>query len=137
MGSRGGSGNGVCHNPAGGVLGSDQRMQFAAFEGIKETTPAGKQTKVQNLGWLEVKKYSRTVVRGTIKKVLFSDALRQDLWQCNVRGRNPSLTCLQRQNGLDPELGQSDRRNHQKDKNRTGRVSCLPVQPNFDHGREA
>lgn len=29
------------HNPAGGVLGSDQRMQFAAFEGIKETTPAG------------------------------------------------------------------------------------------------
>lgn len=33
--------NGVCHNPAGGVLGSDQRIQFAAFEGIKETTPAG------------------------------------------------------------------------------------------------
>lgn len=44
--------NGVCHNPAGGVLGSDQRIQVAAFEGIKERTPAGQQTKFKTfVGW--------------------------------------------------------------------------------------
>lgn len=48
--------NGVCHNPAGGVLGSDQRIQYAAFEGIKEKDSCWLANKVQNLHWLQVKK---------------------------------------------------------------------------------
>lgn len=50
------SSNGVCHNPAGGVLGWDQRIQYAAFEGIKEKDSCWLANTVQNLLWLEVQK---------------------------------------------------------------------------------
>lgn len=66
--------NAVRHNPAGGVLGSDQRIQFAAFKGIKETAPAGWQTKFKTFAGWRLKNRAGLLGEGQLK-MFFSQML--------------------------------------------------------------